>query len=257
MQTVGQWFTTELGLSSWFVGLILMPSLSVLLIFSLRSIILWVASHLGSVTDDRNRWRRVTRFIAILASLVAVGMTWTAYGSVIKARASATGPRAVGHLPGVAAALAYVAILGVLLYGVQQAYKVLTDRIDSWAGRYDGLRVQETVFLTGDAFPHFAQLGLRILRAAVSLFLLYLFVPLFLGAFPATRPIAHQVMPLVFDPLRNLAAAIVGYMPRLVIVVLIVVIARWILHGLRVYMKAVGAGEVTLGRFDPVPARPG
>jgi small-conductance mechanosensitive channel len=251
MTALGQWFTTELGLSSWFVGLLLLPSLTVLLIFSLREIILWIASHLGSVTDNQNRWRRVTRYVAILASLVAVGVTWSTYGSVIKARASATGPRAFHHLPGVAAALAYVAILGVLLYGVQQAYKVLTARIDSWRGRYDGLHVQDAAFLTGDAFPHFAQLGLRILRAAVSLFLLYLFVPLFLGAFPATRPIAHQVMPLVFDPLWNLAAAIIGYMPRLVIVVLIVVIARWILHGLRVYMKAVGAGEVTLGRFDP------
>jgi small-conductance mechanosensitive channel len=251
MTALGQLFTSELGLSSWFVGLLLLPSLSVLLIFSLRGVILWVAAHLGSVNDNLNLWRRVTRIVAIVASLVAVGMTWSAYGSVIKARASATGPRAAHHLPGVAAALAYVAILGVLLYGVQQAYKALTARVDSWGGRYDGLHVQDTVFFAGDAFPHFAQLGLRILRAAVSLFLLYLFVPLFLSAFPVTRSIAHQVMPLVFDPLWNVAAAIIEYVPRLVIVVLIVVMARWTLHGLSGFMKAVGAGEITLGNFDP------
>ena len=36
MQSLGEWFVTELGLSGWFVGLILLPLLGVLLIFSLR-----------------------------------------------------------------------------------------------------------------------------------------------------------------------------------------------------------------------------
>ena len=250
MQSLGEWFVTELGLSGWFVGLILLPLLGVLLIFSLREILLRLVFLLGHVTN-RKPWRQVSLYLSIVACLGVVGIAWSDYRSEVSAAASSAGAESTGILTGILAALLYTAILVVLLYGVQKAYEALLARIDYWGKRWDGLHVQDTVFLSGDAFPQFAELGLRILRFAIVLFLSYLFVPLFLGAFPATRPIAHEVMPLVFDPLKSLFAAIVGYIPRFIILVLIIVIARWILHAVRAIMQAVGAGQITLGRFDP------
>ena len=251
MQALGAWLTNQLGLSDWFVGLLVLPLLGVLLVFSLREIVLRVVFHFGHVTKQKP-WRQISLYLSVVACLGVVGMAWSDYRSEIaSASASSAGTESPGILVGILVALLYVAILGVLLYGVQQAYKALQARIDDWGKKWDGLHVQDTVFLSGDAFPKFAELGLRILRFAIVLFLLYLFVPLFLGAFPATRPLAHEVMPLVFDPLKKLFAAIVGYIPHFIILVLIIVIARWILHALRAIMQAVGAGQITLGKFDP------
>ena len=58
-------------------------------------------------------------------------------------------------------------------------------------------------------------------------------------------------MPLVFGPLKGLVTAIAGYLPQAVIVILVIVIARWTIRGFGIFMQAVGAGEITLRAFDP------
>jgi small-conductance mechanosensitive channel len=251
MQALGVWFTTQLGLSGWLVGLILLPLLSVLLIFSLREIVLKIYFHLGSVTDRQGVWRRITRYAAVIASLMVVGMSWSAYGSVIASIASAASSRSPGIIAGLLAFLLYATVLGLLMYWVQQAYRVLTARIESRFDKWEGLQMQDAVFLPGDSVPHLAALSLRILRGAGMVFLLYLFVPLFLGVFPATRPMAHELMLLVLDPLGRLVRAIIGYIPHLIVLVLIITIARWTLNFLRALMQGVAAGQIKLGNFDP------
>jgi small-conductance mechanosensitive channel len=251
MHTLGQWLTTRLGLSPSLVGLLVLPALALLLIFSLREVVLEAAFRLGHVTRSSKLWRQVSLYVSILVGLIAVGVVWRAYLPDIAAGLSSLGPKSGEILDTILAVGLYAAILVVVLYGVQRACGALSARVEKWGEGRAGIRFQDTVFLSGEALQHGAELALRILRVVVVLFLLYLFLPLLLESIPATRPLAHQVMPLVFEPLISLATAIVGYIPNLIIVVLIVVIARWTIRGLRVFMRAVGKGEITLGRFDP------
>jgi len=250
MHSLGDWLTTELGLSDWSVGLVILPLLGLLLVFSLREIVLRFMGRSGK-PPRRQTWRKISRYIAIVACLGITGMAWFEYRSEISGALTTAGSDSPSILGGILVALLGLAFLWVVLYGIQQSYTSLVARTEAWGKTWDGFHVQDTVFLDGDAFPDFVKLGLRIVRFVVVLFVLYLFVPLLLGAIPATRPIAHQVMPLVFDPLKNLGKSILDYIPSFMVLVLIFVISRWVLHGLRTLMKAVGAGDLTLGKFDP------
>lgn len=251
MQALGQWFTTGLGLSPWLVGLLILPILAVLLVFALRDLILHLAFRLGRITSSRPAWKRVSLYPSVLAGLVVIGLIWKAYWPEIAASLSGLGLLSEDVLYGILAVVLYATILGVLLHGVKRAYDVLLARVESSLEAREGVRVQSKVFLSGAALLNSFRLAMRILRFAVVLFLLYVFVPLLLQGIPATRSIAHQVMPLVFRPLRNLGMAIVNYMPRAIILFLVFVISRWTLRGLRIFMRAVGTGQITVGSFDP------
>ncbi|MCL7958740.1 MAG: mechanosensitive ion channel [marine benthic group bacterium] len=251
MHTLGQWLATRLGLSPSLVGLVVLPALGLLLIFSLREVVLAVAFRVGHATKTRRLWRQVSLYVAILSGLVVVGGTWQLYLPDIVDGLSSLGPQSDEILGAILAVGVNAAILAVVLYGVQRAYGALSDRVEEWGETRAGIRVQDTVFLSSEALQHGAELALRILRVVVVLFILYLFLPLVLESVPATRSVAHQVMPLVFEPLKSLASAIVGYIPSFVTLVLIFIIARWTIRAFRVFMRAVGDGEITLGRFDP------
>lgn len=250
MRLLGDWFTTELGLSAWFVGLILLPLLGVLLVFSVRTFILRTVDHSGPL-PRRQTWREASLYVAVLACLGITGLAWFRYRSEISDSLTRAGAESPSILAGILVALLALTILWVLLYGIQKGYSSLVARTKEWGQTWDGFHVQDSVFLDGNAFPDFVLLGLRLVRFTVVLLVLAVFLPLFLGAIPATRPIATQVMPLVFDPLEDLAKSVLNYIPSFVVLILILVIARWVLHGLRALMIAVGRGDLTLGNFDP------
>lgn len=250
MHTIGQWLAMRLGVSPWIVGFLILPSLLVLLIFSVREVTLRLTFRFGKITKTRGAWRRVSLYVAVLASLVATGHVWRSFSGEILAAFSQLGVQSVDTLQTIFALGLYAAMLGVVLYGVQHGFVALSAWVDRWSGDWSGLRIQQTVFVSAETTGRLVNLGLRILRVAIALFLLYLFVPLLLESIPATRDMAHQVMPLIFQPLVALGRSIVGYIPNLVILVLIFVIARWTIKGFSILMRAVGSGDITLGGFD-------
>ena len=249
MHLLGDWLTTALGLSEWFVGLILLPLVGVLLVFSVRELILRLVGRSGP-SPRRQTWRKISLYFAVVACLSIVSLVWYEYRLEIPlfTRAGSDSPSILAEI---LVALLALAMLWLVLYGIQRGYKALVALTVEWSKTWDGFHVQENTFLDGDAFPEFVLLGLRLVRITVVLLVLAVFVPLFLGVIPTTRPIAHEVMPLVFDPLKSLGQAVLGYIPRFIVLVLILVIARWVLHGLRALMTAVRQGEITLPNFDP------
>jgi len=250
MHLFGDWFTTVLGLSEWFVGLILLPLVGVLLVFSAREFILRFAGRSGP-SPRQQTWRKISLYFAVVACLSIAGLAWFEYRPEISSRLTRAGSDSPSILAGILVALLALAMLWVVLYGIQRGYTALVARTVEWGKTWDGFHVQDNIFLDGDVFPDFVLLGLRLVRVTVVLLVLAVFLPLFLGAIPVTRPIAHEVMPLVFDPLKSLGQAVLDYIPSFVVLVLILVIARWVLHGLRGLMTAVQQGEITLGNFDP------
>ncbi|MCL7965239.1 MAG: hypothetical protein M8858_07475 [marine benthic group bacterium] len=59
MHLPGGWLTTELGLSEWLVGLVILPALGALLVFSVREVILRVVGR-SSPSPRRQSWRKIS-----------------------------------------------------------------------------------------------------------------------------------------------------------------------------------------------------
>jgi len=252
IQAIQQWLTVEHGVATWVVGLIVLPLLAVLLIFGARELLLKIVSRLAGDRMHRAQWQRVTRFVAILLSLIAVAVIMQSHATEI---AEALSPQAVQRTEsivlGLVRFLASTAVLALLLAAARRAFAAIVAWLDAWSERSGGLRLQQAELLEPEKAARIGKLALRIARFALILFLFYLYIPLALSSFPATQPFAHRVMPFVLGPLAAIGIAIVRYLPSLITVLLIVVLVRWTLKLFKIFMSAVGEGQIVLGSFKP------
>jgi len=252
MEAIGHWLVAELGLASWIVGLFVLPLLAVLLIFGLRELILAVVSRLAGDRIHRAAWRRGTRFLAVLLSVVAVALILGTHATEIAAALTPDDQARTEHIViSLLRIVGYTVLLALLLLGMKRAFQALDARLESWSTASTGFRFQDAVILDAERAAHLAHLALRIVRFGLILLLFYLYIPLVLSAFAATEPFAHRVMPFVLQPLAKIGTSIIRYIPNLITVILIVVAFRWALRLFRIFMNAVGDGDITLGSFDP------
>jgi small-conductance mechanosensitive channel len=97
---------------------------------------------------------------------------------------------------------------------------------------------------------------LRIPFVLAVLFFVYSYLNGVLRLFPWTRGIADNLLQYVLDPLRIIALGFVRYLPNLVFLVILVLVARLLLKALKIFWDAVARGTVQLTGFDPEWALP-
>jgi small-conductance mechanosensitive channel len=84
----------------------------------------------------------------------------------------------------------------------------------------------------------------------------YVFLEFVLSLFPWTRPLSRQLLSYLTGPLTTMGRAILDYLPDLIFLVLLLVVARYILRVIRLFFDALERGRVTLGGFEPQWAPP-
>lgn len=85
---------------------------------------------------------------------------------------------------------------------------------------------------------------------------IYTYLAFTLVLFPWTRRIADDALELFVDPIHTVGMAILGYLPKFVFLVIIIVIGRFVLRGARLFFHALEARRISLGSFDPEWAMP-
>ena len=252
MEAIGSWLAAELGLAPWIVGLLVLPLLSVSLIFGVRELMLAGMSRFAAGRAHKEAWRRVTRYVAVLLSLAAVASALTAYAADIATALAPGGEVRTGHiLIAIVRTVGLTALLALLLLGMKRGFAALDVGLEKRCRESGGIRFQGVVFMDPERLADLVRLVLRVVRFGLILFLFYLYIPLVLTGIPMTEPFAHRVMPLVLEPLAGIALAIVRYIPDLITLILILVVFRWAVRLFRIFMDAVGRGDFKLGSFNP------
>ena len=95
--------------------------------------------------------------------------------------------------------------------------------------------------------------GLRLLLVAA---LIYFYLALTLRQFPQTRGFAERLVDLVVQPVKEMSAAVLQYIPKLVFLLVLVFVVRYLLKLTNLFARAVSAGRVPLRGFDPDWAQP-
>jgi small-conductance mechanosensitive channel len=252
IQAIEQWLVAEHGFAGWVVGLFVLPLLAVLLIFGARELLLMAVSRFAGDRMHRAQWHRATRFVAILLSVTAVGFIFRTHATAIATALSPEGAAGTERLiVGAVRLLFSTALLVLLLIALRRAFRSIDAWLDGWEERSGGFRLQQVTLLEPKQIARIGKVALRVARFALILFLFYLYFPVALSAFPATEPFAGRIMPFVLQPLAAIGLAIVRYIPNLITLILIAVVLRWVLKLLRIFMSAVGEGEIVLGAFEP------
>jgi len=97
---------------------------------------------------------------------------------------------------------------------------------------------------------------LNLLKWPIILIILYLVLPFLFRIFPKTRSISAQMFELIAGPLRKFGATFIAFIPELITIVIIILITRFIVNGLRYFSREIAAGRLKVHGFYPDWALP-
>jgi small-conductance mechanosensitive channel len=94
------------------------------------------------------------------------------------------------------------------------------------------------------------RVGLQTARITLILLLFIFYVDLVLSLFPWTRRYTIPLLELVFDPLRSIGGAALGFVPNLVFLIVLAIITRYGLGLLKAFFLGVQRGMIKISGFD-------
>ena len=247
-----RWLEVQLGLPPWLIFAVVFPIVTLLLLFLLREMGLAALFLLEGPRKHRTLWRRISFHSTTLLAILAVGAVWRIRVDwVAESLGPTLGTGLNEYLTGFIYALLATLILGLLLYVMQRILGLALSKLRDWAETARGLRFQKTVFLKPRRIRQWAELCLRVLRMAFLFAAVYIYIPLLLSFFPLTAPFADVIMPYVTGPVLQIGSAIIGYIPKLLTLILIILVIRYFLKFARFTMSALSNEEIQLPGFDP------
>ena len=157
---------------------------------------------------------------------------------------------------GVFALLATLA-LAVVLWLIRRFARALQHAVDGWrASRPGALRLQQAEIISADRVGLALERTIRITRLALVVLAIDLYLTYVLGLFPWTRAVSARLLDYVASPIRTTAAAVIGYLPNLLFVVVIAVLIYWAIRLVGLLFQQIEQGRIVFADFPAEWAAP-
>lgn len=150
-----------------------------------------------------------------------------------------------------------VLLLGIVIYALNRIFRGVAGFISTNKEKYlHGLKLKKIKIITPD---HLATALLKlstIVKILLIVLIFYLSLPLLFSIFPETEALTGTMLNLILDPLRSAGKATLAYLPDLFKVIVIYLIFRYLLKGIRYFFYEVKLGNIQFKGFHPEWAIP-
>jgi small-conductance mechanosensitive channel len=153
----------------------------------------------------------------------------------------------------------------VFLIVVQIVFFVLTVRfirhlrrkvIDGFSGKLHPLVIKGYEILNLHQLKRIFLFLTRVLQVLLVIAQLLVSLPLLFSIFPETEKFTWNMINFVWEPLRDIMVSFVKFFPNLVKIIVILIVVRWLLRGIRHVTDEIGAGRLKIEKFYQDWAQP-
>ena len=150
--------------------------------------------------------------------------------------------------------LLYAAVILLLLF--------ILIRITNWCYRHWRLRIVRFVMkrvrpLTVKYYEvlNTRRIGIvfltifNVLRYIIIFLLLFFCIPILFSIFPETESLAYRIIGYVWNPFVGIVKSVVGFLPKFIQIVVIIICFRYLVKGIRYLMNEIGAGRLKITGF--------
>ncbi len=255
-----EWLETNLGLSPAVLELGLLPLLAAAVTWAVFSLAVSLIGRHVRDASRRAKLRTLAVYGAIALGAVLFSSIWLAgvrrLASLLEAKSPAEIESLQAYLDGCLYAVLATGAMVLAVRFVRRAEQVVSQRVGRWAAHGDAIRLRGLELISRERAAQSAVVLARSVRTVTLLFLAYVYIPLVMSFFPATAPYGAQLFQYVAGPAARVLAAVVGYLPNLLYLVVVLVVVRYSLKLLRFLLDALGSGALVLGWFEPEWAQP-
>ena len=136
-------------------------------------------------------------------------------------------------------------------------FAMLRRRIaGQWLKRLKPLKVKDYELLNIHQLGRILILLTRVGQLVTILFQLAISIPLLFSVFPETKTVTYRLIGYVWNPLWNLMVSVVGYVPKLIQIVILCYAFRYLIRFLRYMAGEIENGKLRINGFYPEWAMP-
>jgi small-conductance mechanosensitive channel len=154
-------------------------------------------------------------------------------------------------------AAAATAVFALLLWLGNRALRRLRTFVDNrYRARVRDVQFHSIEIVRGDQLWQVLHRGLGVAATLLALSAAYIYLNYVLVLFPRTRALGNSLAGILLRPLAILGAGFVGFIPNLIFLVVLVLVARYAIRLSNLFFRRVGNGSITLHGFEPEWALP-
>ena len=144
----------------------------------------------------------------------------------------------------------------VLVWGINRLFEFLKKvAINSEHRFLTGIRIKNYELIKKRKMVKALLKLLAVLRVVILLFLFITIIPLIFDIFPSTQYLSKIIIKWISEPIRDIGVAIINYLPHLFNIIIIIIITRYLLKGLRFFALEIERGILKIKGFHPEWAR--
>jgi len=154
-------------------------------------------------------------------------------------------------------AIAVVALLIALIWALNRSSRWVRQRVlKFWENRMASLAEKGAPVAYADRLVPLITNLLIIIKFIIIILLIYLALPVLFFIFPASKPIATQLLGYITTPLKGILLALVHFIPNLLTIIVIYIVTRYIVKLVKFIAGEIQHGGLTLRGFYPDWAMP-
>ncbi|MDR2729053.1 MAG: mechanosensitive ion channel family protein, partial [Chitinispirillales bacterium] len=196
------------------------------------------------VTDMDAYWTNTSRDVLAQAGKEKIQSALTAYEKTL-------GLWSITGMVGLSL-LVVTALLALFKFVRHLFVGVIDKKIVSMGGKwFKGIRFRNIDILTSAKMTAAALFVSKVTRYTLYALMLYTALPMIFIIFPATRHLAGVLFSWIISPLITMGQSFIAYLPKLLRIVVIIVIMRYVLKLLRYVTREIEAGRLVIPKFYP------
>ncbi len=142
------------------------------------------------------------------------------------------------------------AVFVLVLVLLAIAFRRIYSKIDAWQEKRQlSVSIQKLHLLERDQITSLLLFLTRVFRAVLTIFVLDLYLSYLLSYFPGTDPLPRPLIYYILAPIPGLWASFLGYLPDLIFILVVVVIARYSLKLIHFVFRAIESGVIVIRGF--------
>jgi len=147
-------------------------------------------------------------------------------------------------------AAAIVAIQAFLIWFFWFLFGKLGNKIKAGSGnQIKALTIKKFRILTAKQIVDMILVLIRIAKYLVTLFQLFITVPIVFSLFPATKDLASGIFSYVLEPLKKIVFGVAGYIPNLITIIIILLVTKYVLRALKFFAGQIAKEKLVLPGF--------
>ncbi|MAK36507.1 MAG: transmembrane ion channel [Flavobacteriaceae bacterium] len=154
-------------------------------------------------------------------------------------------------------ALLVLVVIWFLLKYIAKLFRWSAKKIEAQENkRIKGIRLKDYTLFDAKRQVSALLFVNKALKWFVMLLAIYIALPILFGIFPWTRNFADTLFGYVLDPLKSILLSIWNYLPNLITIIVIVLVFRYVLKGIRFLKEEIAKGNLKINGFYPDWANP-